>query len=73
MKFDHIKYTNFEMFKCSLAAFIPIHLGLTALAMGFVIAAKWALMGRRKEGQLYAVCTPELGKRERERYIEIER
>lgn len=49
--FGHYDSRNvWELFQITLASVIPVNAGLCVLALAIDIGAKWALMGRRKEG-----------------------
>ena len=51
MEFDHFDYYSpLELFRITLAAFIPLHLALCLLALAVGINSKWYLLGRRKQG-----------------------
>ena len=51
MQFDHYSYYSpAELFRLTMAAFVPLHLALCLLALGVAITAKWRLLGRRQQG-----------------------
>jgi hypothetical protein len=52
MKFEHWQYYSpAELFNFTFLAFVPLHLAMCATALGVDIAAKWALLGRRRQGE----------------------
>jgi hypothetical protein len=51
MQFDHYSYYSpGELFRLTMAAFVPLHLVLCLLALTVAVTAKWRLLGRRQQG-----------------------
>jgi hypothetical protein len=50
MNFERFEYSPSELFRISLSAFIPLHIGLCLTALSIDVVGKWLIMGRRKQG-----------------------